>query len=161
VVGEPQAELAVDASHVSGFGALQVVGDVCALFDHGLDLLAGEGSRRRSPVQLGLGGQPLGFGFGDPFAGGNPVVDRGVPATKDHASATRTPRPWVDGVSEVIQLLRRQPMRIGRLHERMQADGYRWSTLGQVRYRLRWLEEVGAVTRFGTVRPEYRLKSLK
>ena len=33
-----------------------------------MDLPAGEGSRRPSPAQLGLGGQPVGLGFGYPLA---------------------------------------------------------------------------------------------
>lgn len=65
----------------------------------------------------------------------------------------------VDGIAELLLLLGQRPMRIGLLHERMQTSGYRWSTMSQVRYRLRWLEEVGAVTRHGTARPEYRMRT--
>ena len=64
----------------------------------------------------------------------------------------------VDGIAELLRVLGQRPMRIGLLHERMKARGYRWTTLSQVRYRLRWLEEVGAVTRHGAARPEYRLR---
>jgi hypothetical protein len=58
VVGQPHAELPVGASHVSGFGVTQALGQVSALFDHGLDLLAIKGGRGGSPAQLSLGGQP-------------------------------------------------------------------------------------------------------
>jgi hypothetical protein len=64
----------------------------------------------------------------------------------------------VDGVSEILRLLGHRPMRIGLVHERMKEEGYRWTTASQVRYRLRWLEEIGAVTRYGAARPEYRLR---
>jgi hypothetical protein len=67
----------------------------------------------------------------------------------------------VDGTAELLRLIEQQPRRIGLLHERMQESGYSWSTLSQVRYRLRWLEEVGAVTRHGTARPEYRLRTAR
>jgi hypothetical protein len=67
----------------------------------------------------------------------------------------------VDGIAELLRLIGQRPRRIGLLHERMQANGYNWTTLSQVRYRLRWLEEVGEVTRHGRARPEYRLRVAK
>lgn len=65
----------------------------------------------------------------------------------------------VEGVNELLRLIGQRPRRIGLLHECMQASGYNWGTLSQVRYRLRWLEEVGEVTRHGRGRPEYRLRA--
>jgi hypothetical protein len=62
----------------------------------------------------------------------------------------------IAGAAEILELLGRRPMRIGLLHERMQEAGYSWTTVSQIRYRLRWLEEVGAITRHGAARPEYR-----
>ena len=67
MVGQPHAGLPVGASHVSGFGVTQALGQVSALFDHGLDLLATKGGRGGSPAQLSLGGQPLSLGLGDPL----------------------------------------------------------------------------------------------
>ncbi len=66
----------------------------------------------------------------------------------------------IEGVTEMLQLLGRRPMRIGLLHERMKEAGFNWKTVSQVRYRLRWLEEVGTVTRHGAGRPEYRVQKV-
>jgi hypothetical protein len=63
----------------------------------------------------------------------------------------------VAGCSELLSLLRRRPLRMAALAERMSNAGFKWSTQSQVRYRLRWLEEVGAVERHGRGQPEYRL----
>jgi hypothetical protein len=68
VVGESQAELLVGLGYLGGFGVAQVPGDV-AFFNYGLDLLAGQGGRACGRLaQLGLGGEPLGLGLGDPLA---------------------------------------------------------------------------------------------
>lgn len=66
----------------------------------------------------------------------------------------------VAGVSDLLDELRRQPDRIGLLLPRMQALGYRWQTASQIRYRLRWLEEVGMVKKEGRARPVYSLASV-
>lgn len=63
----------------------------------------------------------------------------------------------ISGVDDVLELLGRRPLRIGALTAAMKEAGYDWSTDSQVRYRLRWLEEVGLVSRHGKARPEYRL----
>jgi hypothetical protein len=69
MVGEPQAEPAVSRGYVGRVGVAQVPGDVRALLDDRLDLLAAEGCRAPGGVvQFGLGGQPLGLGLGDPRA---------------------------------------------------------------------------------------------
>jgi hypothetical protein len=69
VVGEPQAELLVGTGHLGGFGIAQIPGDVRTHFDQGLDLVAGESGRAGGRLaKLGLGGEPLGLGQGDPFA---------------------------------------------------------------------------------------------
>ena len=63
----------------------------------------------------------------------------------------------IAGVDDLVFILWRHPARIGLLLPQLQARGYRWTTLSQVRYRLRWLEELGVVTRHGRGRPEYRV----
>ncbi len=63
----------------------------------------------------------------------------------------------VAGCSELLKVLRRRPLRMAAVAEQMSNAGFKWSTHSQVRYRLRWLEEVGAVERYGQGRPEYRL----
>lgn len=63
----------------------------------------------------------------------------------------------VAGCEEIVALLRPRPLRISALAERMADQGYEWSTLSQLRYRLRWLEEAGLVERHGIARPEYAL----
>ena len=59
------------------------------------------------------------------------------------------------GCADITAELARRPRRIGPLTQLMRERGHTWSTNTQVRYRLRWLEEVGEVQRQGTVRPEY------
>lgn len=63
----------------------------------------------------------------------------------------------IAGCTDITAELARRPRRIGPLTELMREQGHSWSTNTQVRYRLRWLEEVGAVERQGTTRPEYRV----
>jgi len=63
----------------------------------------------------------------------------------------------IAGTCELVKIIRQRPARIGLLLPKLQACGYEWTTLSQVRYRLRWLEEVGVVARRGRARPEYRL----
>lgn len=63
----------------------------------------------------------------------------------------------IAGVDELILFLSTRPARIGLLLPQLQARGYRWTTQSQLRYRLRWLEELGVVTRHGRARPEYRI----
>lgn len=63
----------------------------------------------------------------------------------------------IEGCVTLAEILVQRPSRIGRLLAEMRAAGHTWTTDSQVRYRLRWLEEVGAVERLGGVRPEYRL----
>lgn len=69
-----------------------------------------------------------------------------------HALLTR-----IAGCDEILTILRRRPLRIGLLGEELHVQGYGWATLSQLRYRLRWLEEVGLVKRRGSARPEYCL----
>jgi hypothetical protein len=64
----------------------------------------------------------------------------------------------IAGCEEVLAVLRRRPQRMSGLLEQMQDAGFDWSTDSQVRYRLRWLEEVGEVERHGVARPLYRLR---
>lgn len=64
----------------------------------------------------------------------------------------------VSGCTDIVGVLNGRPRRIGPLTERMRELGHSWSTDKQVRYRLRWLEEVGVVERLGGIRqPEYRI----
>lgn len=63
----------------------------------------------------------------------------------------------VAGVEELLRLLADEPTRIGILRERMAAEGYQWATASQIRYRLRWLEEAGAVKQEGLARPIYSI----
>lgn len=66
----------------------------------------------------------------------------------------------IQGCEELLAILRKRPLRIGRLLEEMAKEGHGWTTDSQLRYRLRWLEEAGVVERRGKGRPEYRLVSL-
>ena len=61
----------------------------------------------------------------------------------------------IAGVDELMDELKNAPDRIGLILSRMQARGFAWTTPSQVRYRLRWLEEVGMVTQEGRARPIY------
>ncbi|WP_338857834.1 hypothetical protein WDY80_23870 (plasmid) [Gordonia hongkongensis] len=63
----------------------------------------------------------------------------------------------VSGCADITAELALRPRRLGPLAELMRERGHRWSTNSQVRYRLRWLEEVGVVGRRGTSRPEYHM----
>jgi repressor of nif and glnA expression len=65
----------------------------------------------------------------------------------------------VAGCTELLEALGKRPLRMAGAAEHLRAAGFRWSTQTQVRYRLRWLEEVGDVERHGNARPEYRLTS--
>ena len=65
----------------------------------------------------------------------------------------------VAGVRELLELIAARPRRIGLLHAAMTDQGFGWSRDTQVRYRLRWLEAVGAISREGKARPLYRLTS--
>lgn len=64
----------------------------------------------------------------------------------------------VSGCTDIVGVLQDRPRRIGPLTVRMRELGHTWTTDKQVRYRLRWLEEVGVVERVGGIRqPEYRV----
>lgn len=63
----------------------------------------------------------------------------------------------ISGVDDLLKILARRPLRLGPLTAAMSEAGYPWRTPSQVRYRLRWLEEVGLIARHGKARPEYRL----
>lgn len=64
----------------------------------------------------------------------------------------------IEGCDLLLETLRERPLRISVILERLNAEGnYSWATQAQVRYRLRWLEEVGAICRIGKGRPEYGL----
>ncbi|QLQ09120.1 MAG: hypothetical protein HZY75_00485 [Nocardioidaceae bacterium] len=63
----------------------------------------------------------------------------------------------VDGVEDLVDLIRERPRRIGLLLQEMNRLGFPWAKDTQVRYRLRWLEATGAVCREGRARPLYRL----
>jgi hypothetical protein len=63
----------------------------------------------------------------------------------------------IAGVSDLIEELRSEPDRIGRLIPRMQERGFDWQGPSQIRYRLRWLEEIGLVKKEGRARPIYSL----
>ena len=65
----------------------------------------------------------------------------------------------VAGVEELLALLDERPRRIGLLLVEMNSLGFGWQTQSQVRYRLRWLEEVGVVGQRGRARQEYFLSS--
>lgn len=67
----------------------------------------------------------------------------------------------IAGVDDLIDELTASPTRIGLLLPRMQARGYSWQTTSQVRYRLRWLEEVGVVSQEGRARPIYSIVNPK
>lgn len=84
-------------------------------------------------------------------ASGTSFLSSHNPAIIREALVTR-----IAGVAELINILRKRPARIGLLLPQLQARGYQWTTMSQVRYRLRWLEELGVVTRHGRARPEYR-----
>jgi hypothetical protein len=78
--------------------------------------------------------------------------------TKDAKVVERALLNRIAGVPELLALIAQRPRRLGLLCEAMRHEGFSWSTQSQVRYRLRWLEEVDWVTRHGQARPEYRLK---
>lgn len=64
----------------------------------------------------------------------------------------------VDGCDHLVDILGARPLRIGPIFEQMRERGYTsWTTASQVRYRLRWLEEVGVIERSAGRRPFYRL----
>lgn len=65
----------------------------------------------------------------------------------------------ISGTQEVIQILSKSPMSIGRLFEEMKKLGYdNWKTKTQLRYRLHWLQEVGIVEKVGSnTRPTYEV----
>jgi hypothetical protein len=80
VVGESQAELVVGGGHVADVSVAEVCGNVRALFDEFLDLLAGQGGGAGGLAQVCLGLEALGFSLGDPLAdlfGIAPRVERG------------------------------------------------------------------------------------
>lgn len=81
------------------------------------------------------------------------LTDHGAGFLDDHDPA-RVKALLVERVAGVSELLRimdsgARSWRIGVLLERMQQCGFRWDRPNQVRNRLRWLEEVGAVGREG------------
>lgn len=77
-------------------------------------------------------------------------------AKRDPAVVGRALVERIAGVPEILEVLSVTPLRIGLLLPEMQARGFdSWTTDKQVRYRLRWLEEVGAVSSRGKARPEY------
>lgn len=78
-------------------------------------------------------------------------------ADPDLARVRRALLTRVAGCREIIAVLRRRPLRIGCLRERLARVGFEWSTATQVRYRLFWLEEVGEVEHGPGGRPEYRV----
>lgn len=61
----------------------------------------------------------------------------------------------IDGMWELVDLLRAEPRRIGLLLEDMQELGFEWRTHSQIRYRLQWLREAGVVSKQGVARPVY------
>lgn len=66
----------------------------------------------------------------------------------------------IDGCSVIVDLMKSKgrPLQIGHIHELMVQQGYgHWQTDKQLRHRLRWLEEVGVVSRGRGTRPEYEL----
>lgn len=63
----------------------------------------------------------------------------------------------IAGIDDLIDELTTSPTRIGLLLPRMQERGYSWQTTSQVRYRLRWLEEVDVVHQEGRARPIYSI----
>jgi repressor of nif and glnA expression len=77
-------------------------------------------------------------------------------ARRDPSVVRRALVERIAGVPEILNILSVTPLRIGLLLPEMQARGFEsWTTDKQVRYRLRWLEEVGAVSSRGKARPEY------
>lgn len=78
-------------------------------------------------------------------------------ATRSRRRIARLLTQRIAGVTELLELLEQQPRRIGLLHREMNRLGFTWTRDTQVRYRLRWLEEVGVVRREGRARPVYRL----
>lgn len=94
------------------------------------------------------------------------LVGRSVYLTADGQTYLRKPSTLfvqkaltgnIQGCGELLIILRSRPLRIGKLLQEMQEAGHGWTTDSQLRYRLRWLEEVGAVERLGQGHPEYRL----
>jgi len=66
----------------------------------------------------------------------------------------------IAAVEEIIDVLRTTPLRIGLLQQELLESGLiSWRTDKQVRYRLRWLEELGVLRREGKARPVYSLTS--
>ena len=65
----------------------------------------------------------------------------------------------VSACHEVIEILRVRPHRIGRLRKLLAEEGFDWGTDAQLRYRLRWLEEAGIVSRIGQAAPMYGVNS--
>lgn len=62
----------------------------------------------------------------------------------------------ITAVEEMIEVLRATPLRIGLLQQVLLDAGHiSWQTDKQVRYRLRWLEELGVLHREGKARPVY------
>lgn len=68
----------------------------------------------------------------------------------------------IAGVRELLDELKRErkPARIGTLQERMATHGFAWRTLSQLRYRLKWLEQVGLVQHVGKKYPEYSARTM-
>lgn len=77
--------------------------------------------------------------------------------SRDRAIVRRALENRIAGVSELLRELGEEPDRIGLLAPRLREHGFGWKGHSQVRYRLRWLEEVGAVERVGRGRPTYYL----
>jgi len=77
--------------------------------------------------------------------------------TRDARIVEAALRSKIAGVDELLGELAAEPARIGELLPRMKSKGFNWTGLSQVRYRLRWLQEVGLVTAEGRARPIYAL----
>lgn len=76
--------------------------------------------------------------------------------TRDPQLVERSLLDRIEGVTDIIDMLRARPRRIGLLHSELKQRGFAsWTTDKQIRYRLRWLEEVGLVGKRGKARPEY------
>lgn len=64
----------------------------------------------------------------------------------------------IEGCDLMLDILADRPLRISVLLLKLNEAGkYSWATQAQVRYRLRWLEEVGEIVRIGKGQPEYGL----
>jgi hypothetical protein len=67
----------------------------------------------------------------------------------------------IEGVKTILEILHERPRRIGLLHAELKQRGFvSWTTDKQVRYRLRWMEELGMVGKRGSARPEYFVDEL-